>query len=212
MQVLSRARREGEARAPDPGELGWKDTLRVDPLESVLIAVRPVAAAAPFKLPASARSLDITLPLGAQGAFTQLDPVSAQPALPEVVNAPADLSFEAYWSIHLMGGQESHTARPLVLQGTPQAPAGLTATAGGDGRVKLRWTAPLFPPPAVGYVVQRATDEGFTKDVRTFTAAADAAAYTDTTAQGGSTYFYRVRAEAVAGWSPWSAAAEVSLP
>ena len=40
----------------------------------------------------------------------------------------------------------------------------------------------------------------------------DAATYTDTTAQGGSTYFYRVRAEAVAGWSPWSAAAEVSLP
>ena len=147
VQVLSRTRREGEARAPDPGELGWKDTLRVDPLESVLIAVRPVLAELPFKLPASARALDITLPLGAQGAFTQLDPVSAQPALPEVVNAPADLSFEAYWSIHLMGGQESHTARPLVLQGTPQAPAGLTATAGGDGQVKLVWTAPLFPPP-----------------------------------------------------------------
>ena len=49
VQVLSRARREGEARAPDPGELGWKDTLRVDPLESVLIAVRPVAAAAPVQ-------------------------------------------------------------------------------------------------------------------------------------------------------------------
>ncbi len=211
VQVLARARREGEARAPDPGELGWKDTLRVDPLESVLIAVRPVEARVPFKLPASARSLAITLPLGAQGAFTQLDPVTAQPALPEVVNAPADLSFEGYWSIHLMGGEESHAARPLVLQGTPQAPAGLTATA-GDGQVELIWTTPLFPPPVIGYVVERATDEGFTKDAQTFTAAADAAAYTDTTAQSGSSYFYRVRAEAAAGWSAWSSAAEVSLP
>ena len=68
VQVLARARREGETRAPDPGELGWKDTLRVDPLESVLIAVRPVLPDVPFKLPASARALDITLPLGAEGA------------------------------------------------------------------------------------------------------------------------------------------------
>ena len=39
-------------RAPDPGELGWKDTLRVDPLESVLIAVRPVL---PQACPSSCR-------------------------------------------------------------------------------------------------------------------------------------------------------------
>ena len=211
VQVLERARREGETRAPDPGELGWKDTLRVDPLESVLIAVRPVLSELPFKLPASARSLDVTLPIGAQGAFTQLDPVTAEPRLEPVVNAPADLSFEARWSIHLVGGEESHTARPLVLQGTPAAPDGLTATAGGDGRVELAWTAPLFPPPVTGYVVERATDQGFTKEVQSFTAV-DAPSYADTGAQSGATYFYRVRADAAAGWSPWSPAAEVSLP
>ena len=36
--------------------------------------------------------------------------------------------------------------------------------------------------------------------------------HADATAQGGRTYFYRVRAEAVAGWSPWSAALKYSPP
>ncbi len=212
VQVLARARREGETRAPEPGELGWKDTLRVDPLESVLIAVRPVLPDLPFKLPASARALDITLPLGSQGAFTQIDPLTAAPVAREVVNAPADLSFEARWGIHLTGGEESHTARPIVLQGATVAPAGLRATAGEGTAVDLAWTPPLFPPPVTGYVVERAADEEFTEGAATFAADGGASSYTDTTAHGGSTYFYRVRTEAAAGWSPWSAAAEVSLP
>jgi hypothetical protein len=212
VQVLARARREGDTRAPEPGELGWKDTLRVDPLESVLIAVRPVLPELPFKLPSSARALDITLPLGAQGAFTQIDPITAAPVAREVVNAAADLSFETRWGIHLIGGQESHTARPIVLQGATVAPAGLTATAGEGAAVELAWTPPLFPPPVTGYVVERAADAKFTEGVETFAADADASTYTDTTAQSGSAYFYRVRTEAAAGWSPWSAAAEVDLP
>ena len=61
-------------------------------------------------------------------------------------------------------------------------------------------------------MVERAADEGFTEGVQTFAVAAGAESYTDTTAQSGATYFYRVRTEAAAGWSPWSEAAEVSLP
>ena len=60
--------------------------------------------------------------------------------------------------------------------------------------------------------MERAADEGFTSDVQAFTAAGDATTYTDATAQSGSTYFYRVRTESAAGWSAWSAAAEVRVP
>ena len=88
---------------------------------------------------------------------------------------PPICSFEAYWSIHLVGGEESHTARPLVLQGTTEAPGGLTATVRDGSAVELAWTAPLFPPPVTGYVVERAADEGFTEGVQTFTVAAGAA-------------------------------------
>ena len=80
VQVLARATRDGdEARAPDPGELGWKDTLRIDPLETCLVALRPVLPQLPFKLAASERPLDVTRPLGATGGFTELDPVTAAP-------------------------------------------------------------------------------------------------------------------------------------
>ena len=211
VQVLARATRDGdEARAPDPGELGWKDTLRIDPLESCLIALRPVLPKLPFKLDAGQRPLDVTRPLGATGGFTELDPVTAAPR--EVVNAPADFSWEAYWSVHLPGGDESHVARPLVVQGSPQAPEEVTATATEGPAVTLRWSGSIFPPPAIGYVVERAADEGFRKGRTSFEAAAGASSFTDDSARSGRTYFYRVRAEGAAGFSPWSAAAEIAVP
>ena len=211
VQVLSRARREGAVRPPDPGELGWKDTLRVDPLESVLVAMRPVLAGVPFGLPASGRPLDITRPLGAEGPFTQLDQLTAEPLQPPVVNAAADFSFEMRWGIHLVGGQESHTTRPVVLQGTAAAPTGVTAAA-GDGGVVISWTPPLFPPPVVGYEIQRAADEGFGEGVAPLAPSGADASFTDTGASPGAKYFYRVRTVSSAGWSPWSPAAEVDVP
>ena len=111
VQVLSRARREGAVRPPDPGELGWKDTLRVDPLESVLVAMRPVLAGVPFALPASERALDITRPLGAEGPFTQLDQLTAEPLQPEVVNGrPTSASRRA-------GASTSSAARRATPRG-----------------------------------------------------------------------------------------------
>jgi hypothetical protein len=211
VQVLSRARREGAVRPPDPGELGWKDTLRVDPLESVLVAMRPVLAAVPFPLPAGERPLDITRPLGAEGPFTQLDQLTAEPLQPQVVNATADFSFEVRWGIHLIGGEESQAARPVVLQATAAAPADVTATA-GDGGVVIAWTPPLFPPPVVGYQLQRAADEGFRESVVPLAPSGTATSFTDTGAPSGATSFYRVRTVSAAGWSPWSPTAEVDVP
>ena len=164
----------------------------------------------PFKLDASHRPLDVTRPLGTTGGFTPLEPLSATPV--EVVNESADISWEAAWSVHLPGGLESHMVRPVVVQDSPQAPEGLTAAAGDGPTVTLRWTASIFPPPAVAYVVERADDEDFRKGRTSFEAAADAASLTDDTAQAGRTYFYRVRAEGAAGYSPWSAPAEVTVP
>jgi hypothetical protein len=210
VQVLARARRDGKARAPDPGELGWKDTLRVDPLETVLIALRPLLPDLPFKLPASARELDVTRPAGAEGGFTELDPVTADPAV--VTNERADLSWEASWSVHLPAGEESHTMRPLVVQGSPAAPAALVAAAADGPAVTLTWKGPIFPPAVVAYMVQRAGDATFTRGLKALEAAAGATSLVDDTARAGRTYYFRVRAESAAGFSPWSAPAEVTLP
>ena len=210
VQVLARARRDGDARPPEPGELGWKDTLRIDPLESVLIALRPVLPKVPFKLEAVERPFDVTRPLGATGGFTELDELTAAPDA--VVNQTADVGWEAYWSIHLPGGEESHMARPLVVQGSPTAPGGLTATTGEGSGVTLTWSAPIFPPQAVAFVVERAADQSFSGEPTSFRTASGAGTFTDDSAPAGQTSFYRVRAESAAGFSPWSAPVEVSVP
>ena len=164
----------------------------------------------PFKLEAGERPFDVTRPLDATGGFTELDQLTAAPDT--VVNQAADFSWEAYWSVHLPGGQESHMARPLVVQGSPTAPTGLTATAGEGSSVTLAWSPPIFPPQAIAFVVERADDEGFGAGLTSFRTAAGAATFTDDSAPAGRTSFYRVRAESAAGYSPWSAPVDVSLP
>jgi len=56
----------------------------------------------------------VTRPLGATGGFTELDPLTADPD--SVANELAEFGREAYWSIHLPGGEENHVTRPLAIR------------------------------------------------------------------------------------------------
>ena len=51
VQVINRVGWDGFIRAPDPDELGWKETVRVSPLEDTIVALRPVAVTVPFAVP-----------------------------------------------------------------------------------------------------------------------------------------------------------------
>ena len=51
-------------KPPDANELGWKDTVRMNPLEDAIVALRPIAPSLPFQVPDSIRPLDVTMPLG----------------------------------------------------------------------------------------------------------------------------------------------------
>jgi hypothetical protein len=73
-----------------------------------------VLARVPFELPSRRRPLDVTRPLGATGGFTELDPLTADPD--SVANELAEFGREAYWSIHLPGGEENHVTRPLAIR------------------------------------------------------------------------------------------------
>jgi hypothetical protein len=42
VQLLNRVGWDGIIRKPDANELGWKDTVRVSPLEDTIVALRPV--------------------------------------------------------------------------------------------------------------------------------------------------------------------------
>ncbi len=68
-QLINRIGQDGNSlMPPDPDELGWKDTFRVNPLEITYLAMRPTVptpAQLPFEVPDSVRLIDPTLPEGA---------------------------------------------------------------------------------------------------------------------------------------------------
>ncbi|MEO3777381.1 multicopper oxidase domain-containing protein [Micromonospora sp. B11E3] len=207
VQVVNRVGWDGRIRPPEPNELGWKETVRVNPREDVIVALRPVAPVLPFKLGDSVRLLDPTRPAGARIGSTTVSPVDGRPA--SVVNQLVNMGWEYRWHSQLGGHRDQGMSRPLVLRVAPKAPTGLTATpVPGSATVlpaiALTWTGGGGRPPAASHLLQRATDPAFTEGVTTITVAAAATRHTDASVTPGVTYHYRIRAENEVGCSAWS--------
>ncbi|MFI6162704.1 multicopper oxidase domain-containing protein [Micromonospora haikouensis] len=207
VQVVNRVGWDGAIRPPEPNELGWKETVRVNPREDVIVALRPVAPALPFKISDSVRLLDPTRPAGARIGATAVSPVDGRPAA--VVNQLVNMGWEYRWHSQLAGHRDQGMSRPLVLRVAPLAPTGLTATpVPGSATVlpaiALTWTGNGGRPPASSHLLQRATDVAFTEGVTAITVAAAATRYTDSTVTPGVTYHYRIRAENEVSCSAWS--------
>src|SRR4026209_1112974 len=72
VQIVNRVGWDGAIRLPDANELGWKDTLRISPLEDTIVALRPpapVLTKLPWRIPNSVRLLNPALPLGSSVGF-----------------------------------------------------------------------------------------------------------------------------------------------
>lgn len=113
--------------------------------------------------------------------------VSALPPVPELTASPAD------------SGQE-----------VPQAPVDLLLKAASANQVVLTWINKSTNEQ--GFRIERAADNLFTQDLKTFSAAAGAASFTDNTTEPLKTYFYRVTAFNAAGNSAPSDFASITTP
>jgi FtsP/CotA-like multicopper oxidase with cupredoxin domain len=210
VQVVNRVGWDGAIRPPDPNELGWKETVRTNPLEDIIVALRPVAPSLPFKIGDSHRLLDPTMPEGTTTQFFGADPLTGTPIT--VTNTMQNFGWEYVWHCHLLGHEENDMMRPMAFRAAPPVPASPTAAPAAGGGADLSWNNPAAVPPATGYVVQRADDASFTTGLVTSAVTAPANTWTDPTAASGATYHYRVRAENDIAYSDWSAAADVTLP
>jgi hypothetical protein len=114
--LVNRVGWDGTVKAPASNEVGWKDTLRLNPLEDVIVAVRAKPATVPFGQPRSTRLLDPATKAGAP------NPPLAPAALTPGVQYASGLGF---------------TADPLVVT---QAGT-MNATAIGVGKPLLTATA-----------------------------------------------------------------------
>ncbi len=195
VQLINRVGWDGAMIAPDANELGWKDTIRVNPLEHTMVALRPIlpnANQVPFDIPNSVRSIDPTMPDG-----TPLTP--PPPAgwfdpqgntIAQINNHKVNFGWEYVYHCHILAHEEMDMMHAVAFAVPPKAPTSLTA-AGKGSSVTLTWVN-NSAKSATGFTVQRATDASFTTALTTFTVGPTVNSYTDTTIKGKTTYYYRV--------------------
>ena len=87
VQVLNRVTWDNIIIPPDKEELGWKDTVRMAPLEDTIVALRPIVPELPWEIPNSIRNLNPMDPAGLHQALLQRGP-AGQPA-PQPHHQPA---------------------------------------------------------------------------------------------------------------------------
>ncbi|MCX7068783.1 MAG: fibronectin type III domain-containing protein [Methylococcales bacterium] len=138
VQVINRIGWDGTIKTPYGDEIGWKETVKMNPLEDIVVAVRakkptlqgvaadangtPIASNA-FGLPTSSRLMDPSQAIGSAFGFTQVDPTTGNPAVK--TNQMANFGWEYVWHCHILGHEENDFMRPLVFNAnelTPDAP------------------------------------------------------------------------------------------
>ena len=209
VQLINRVGWDGAIRVPDATELGWKETVRISPLEDTIVALRPVSPKHPFGLPDSIRPLNPAKPLGSVEDFSGLDPYTGTAVT--TVNTLYNFGWEYVWHCHILSHEEMDMMRPMAFnvgRALPFAPV-LTATTGGG--VALTWTdgTPVSsastlgnPQNEIGFRIERAIGAAGAF-VSIGTALANATTFTDTTATPATMlYRYRVVAFNAAGDAP----------
>jgi FtsP/CotA-like multicopper oxidase with cupredoxin domain len=199
VQLINRVGWDGYITPPLPQELGWKETIKMNPLEDVIVAVRANKPTLPFGLPLSVRPMDPTQPLGSPFGFTQIDPTTGFPAT--VVNDLANYGWEYVRHCHILGHEENDFMRAVRFdanEGAPTAPVLVTATGSASG-VALGWTD--TSATEYKFEVQRADVladnsvgpfEAIGSALANFGQFADATATGMTNASGGTSLAYKV--------------------
>ena len=208
VQVLNRVTWDNIIIPTEPSELGWKDTVRISPLEDTIVALRPIVPTLPFEIPNSIRPLNPMMELGAN-----LDPlgliVDPSGNVTTVTNALVNFGWEYVYHCHILSHEEMDMMRPVLLALPPFAADGLSFTTSGSGnktQLTLTWNDNSITETS--FVVQRRAGAGAWADVgsvvRSLAVAntrGTTASFTDTTFRWNSTvYSYRVVARNSVGY------------
>jgi FtsP/CotA-like multicopper oxidase with cupredoxin domain len=140
VQVLNRVTWDNIIIQPDANELGWKDTVRISPLEDTIVALRPIIPQVPFEVPNAVRLLNPMMPAGSTEMFNNFDPQGNPTA--QIVNQLVNFGWEYVYHCHILSHEEMDMMRPVSLVLPPLAPDGLVYSISGSGskaRVVLTW-------------------------------------------------------------------------
>ncbi len=207
VQVLNRVTWDNIIIPPDANELGWKDTVRVSPLEDTYFAIRPIIPTLPFEIPNSIRPLNPMMPLGDTSMFNSVD-ISGNGTNP-ITNEIVNFGWEYMLHCHILSHEEMDMMRPVSVALPPIAPSIVSATPGSGKNPKtlvLTWLDNSITETQ--FVVQRNdgfgwVDLGIVASPLTIPDSNTEGvnrSFTDTKFNGKLSYNYRVAAQNTIGY------------
>lgn len=154
VQLLNRVGWDGIIRKPELTELGWKDTVRISPLEDTIVALRPIIPPIPEAwggLPNSVRLLDPSMPAGAYIANTTQQEAMNLPLMAfnpdgepiDVLNHYVNFGWEYVLHCHILSHEEMDMMRTQAVAVNPAAPTFLSAVRSGKNNnwsYTVEWT------------------------------------------------------------------------
>jgi FtsP/CotA-like multicopper oxidase with cupredoxin domain len=162
VQLINRVTWDDIIIPAEDNELGWKDTVRMSPLQDTIVALRPVIPKTPFEIPNSVRVLS---PL-------MLDQASDDPAFPSFQpldpngngitlnkNLVINFGWEYVYHCHILSHEEMDMMRPVSVAVPPRPVVNLKAVLVG-GNVQLSWDDDSIN--ATSFSVERSDDGGIT--------------------------------------------------
>jgi len=164
VQVINRVTWDNIIIPPDLTELGWKETVRISPLEDTIVAMRPVIPTLPFDFPNSVRLLSPMLPDGAVIDLSSVkDPLglgmsafNPQGEPIDIYNHYVNFGAEYVYHCHILSHEEMDMMRSVLFAFPPVAPGNLQFVDNGDGTGTLSWTDNSRSETA--FVVEKSVD------------------------------------------------------
>ena len=198
VQILNRVTWDNIIMPPDANELGWKDTIRLSPLEDTYIALRPIIPTVPFELSNSARYLNPMMPPGSTLGFNSVD-ANGDPTNP-ITNELVNFGWEYVYHCHILSHEEMDMMRPVSVALPPNKPDGLavvSVTGNGNTRtLTLSWNDNSINETS--FLIQRTTNGTTWTNVATIQSPLDQAntkgtrTAADTAYNPNTVYLYRV--------------------
>jgi multicopper oxidase/fibronectin type III domain protein len=173
VQIVNRVTWDNIIIATEPSELGWKDTVRISPLEDTIVALRPIIPEVPWELPNAIRMLNPMMPAGSTAMFNNVD-VQGNPTA-NIINQLVNFGWEYVYHCHILSHEEMDMMRPVSVALPPVQPTELTYTSTGNGnnrRLIINWNDNSITETA--FVIQSMNTNGTWTNVGTIASPLDA--------------------------------------
>ena len=117
VQILNRVTWDNIIIPTEPTELGWKDTVRISPLEDTIVALRPIVPQVPWEVPNAIHNMNPMDPDGSTKLFNNIDP-QGNPTT-AITNQLVNFGWEYVWHCHILSHEEMDMMRPQSLAMPP---------------------------------------------------------------------------------------------